>query len=110
MILGARQRRRITQILSPVIAAAVVAYFAYYTVEGERGLIALARLQADSAHAEEELAQLKKEREALELKVTSLRPDSIDLDRLDERTRGLLNDTRPDELIIKLPESPPGKP
>lgn len=110
MVLGARQRRRITQILSPVIAAAVVAYFAYYTVEGERGLIALTRLQAEAVRAEDDLAQLKKDREALELKVTSLRPDSIDLDRLDERTRSLLNDSRSDELIIKLPESPPAKP
>jgi|SRR5579859_2316371 len=110
MVLGARQRRRITQILSPVIAAAVVAYFAYYTVEGERGLIALARLQADSAGAEDDLARLKKEREALELKVMSLRPESIDLDRLDERTRTLLNDSRADELIIKIPESAPAKP
>ena len=87
-----------------VFAAALVGYFAYYTVEGERGLIALARLQTQEARAETEYATLKADREALELKVTSLRPDSLDLDRLDERTRLLLNDSRTDELIINLPK------
>ena len=95
MAMGTRARRRITQILGPVFAAAVVAYFAYYTVEGERGLIALTRLQGQAA------------REALQFKVTSLRPDSLDVDRLDERTRTLLNDSRGDELIINLPKNAP---
>jgi cell division protein FtsB len=103
MIFGTRLRRRTTQILGPVFAAAVVAYFAYYTVEGERGLIALTRLQAETIQAEADLAQLK--REALELKVVSLRPDSLDLDRLDERVRTLLNDSRPDEVIINVPKT-----
>jgi cell division protein FtsB len=105
MVMGTRQRRRITQILGPVFAAALVAYFAYYTVEGEKGLLALARLQANASHAEAALASLKSERAALELKVTSLRPDSLDIDLLDERSRTLLNDSRPDELIINLPNS-----
>jgi cell division protein FtsB len=105
MIFGTRLRRRTTQILGPVFAAAVVAYFAYYTVEGERGLIALTRLQAEAIQAEADLAQLKLQREALELKVVSLRPDSLDLDRLDERVRTLLNDSRPDELIINVPKT-----
>ena len=106
MVLGTRLRRRTTQILGPVFAAAVVAYFAYYTVEGERGLIALTHLQTEATQAEANLAQLKHQREALELKVVSLRPDSLDLDRLDERVRTLLNDSRSDELIINLPKTP----
>jgi cell division protein FtsB len=105
MLIEARLRRRASQILGPVFAAALVAYFAYYTVEGERGLLALTRLQAESTRAEAGYAAAKAEREALEFKVRSLRPDSIDLDRLDERTRVLLNDSRPDELIINLPKS-----
>ena len=104
MILGARQRRRIRQILWPVVGVALVGYFAYYTVEGERGLTALKSLQTETAQAEDALAKLKAERQALELKVTSLRSDSLDLDRLDERTRALLNDSRSDELIITLPD------
>lgn len=90
-----------------VVAAALVGYFAYYTVEGERGLIALTRLQSQEARLETESAALKADREALDLKVTSLRPNSLDLDRLDERTRLLLNDSRPDELIINLPKPQP---
>lgn len=103
--MGTRARRRITQILGPVFAAAVVAYFAYYTVEGERGLLALTRLQAQAGEAELAYQAVKAEREALEFRVTSLRPDSLDVDRLDERTRTLLNDSRHDELIILLPNS-----
>jgi cell division protein FtsB len=105
MAMGSRARRRVAQILGPVIAAAVVAYFAYYTVEGERGLIVLTRLQAEAGHAEASYAAIKAQREALEFKVTSLRPDSLDIDRLDERARALLNDSRSDELVINLPIS-----
>jgi cell division protein FtsB len=107
MAMGTRTRRRITQILGPVFAAAVVAYFAYYTVEGERGLITLTRLQGQAAHAEAAYSAIKAQREALQLKVSSLRPDSLDVDRLDERTRTLLNDSRGDELIINLPKLAP---
>ena len=88
-----------------MFAAAVVAYFAYYTVEGERGLIALTRLQAQAVQAEQAYSSVKAEREALEFKVTSLRQGSLDLDRLDERTRSLLNDSQHDEVIIILPNS-----
>ena len=105
MALGTRARRRITQILGPVFAAAVVAYFAYYTVEGERGLLTLTRLQAQAGEAELAYQSVKADREAMEFKVTSLRPDNLDVDRLDERTRALLNDSQHDELIILLPKS-----
>jgi len=107
MVIRTRLRRRIVHILGPVFAAAVVAYFAHYTVEGERGLIALTRLQAQSARAELALNALKDEHAALKLKVMSLRSDSLDIDRLDERTRTLLNDSQHDELIINLPKSAP---
>ena len=105
MALGTRARRRITQIIGPVFAAAVVAYFAYYTVEGERGLLALTRLRAQAGQADLAYQSVKAEREAMEFKVMSLRPGSLDVDRLDERTRTLLNDSRHDELIILLPNS-----
>ncbi len=106
MVLGSRRLRRITQLLGPVFAAALVADFAYYTVEGERGLRALTRLQTQAQRADAALAALKDQHAALQLKVLSLRPDSLDPDRLDERTRALLNDSRSDELIINLPNSP----
>jgi cell division protein FtsB len=105
MAIATRTRRRITQVLGPVFAASVVAYFAFYTVEGERGLIALTRLQAQEAQAEAKFAAVKADRDALQAKVVSLRPESLDKDRLDERTRALLNDSQPDELIINLPNS-----
>jgi cell division protein FtsB len=104
MAIATRTRRRITQVLGPVFAAAVVAYFAYYTVQGERGLIALARLQAQEAQAKVTYVSVKADRDALQARVMSLRPDSLDIDRLDERTRTLLNDSRADELIINLPK------
>jgi cell division protein FtsB len=105
MVIDTRLRRRASQILGPVVAALLVAYFAYYTVEGERGLLALTRLQAQSVQAEAAYTAARDERAALELKVRSLRSDSLDPDRLDERARTLLNDSRSDELIINLPGS-----
>jgi cell division protein FtsB len=102
-MITARTRRRILQVSWPVLAAAGVAYFAYYTVEGGHGLLALMRLQAQAGRSEDAFATVKAEHDAIQLKVMSLRPESLDRDRLDERTRALLNDSRSDELIINLP-------
>ena len=102
MVLRSRIRRQVFQVLGPVLAAILVGYFAFYTVEGERGLIVLKRLEAQAAQEGATLHAVKSQRQALEAKVVSLRPDSLDLDRLDERARLLLNNSRPNELIINF--------
>ena len=91
------------QIVAPLIGAVVVSYFAYYTVEGDRGLVRLGNLQKEVAEADGALRDLLGERETLERRARLLRPDNLDPDMLDERARQLLNAAHPDDLVIFLP-------
>lgn len=77
-----------------------MAYFAYHTVEGNRGVLAWARLNKEILAAEMELATVASERQALEHRVLLLRPDHLDPDMLEERARVMLNMGRADELVI----------
>ncbi|HYE00417.1 MAG TPA: septum formation initiator family protein [Alphaproteobacteria bacterium] len=98
--------RSLRQIVGPVVGASVVAYFAYHTVQGDRGLGQLTRLQSEVAEAEAVLAQVRGEREAMERRASLLRPDNLDPDMLEERARQLLNHAHPDDLVILLPGRP----
>lgn len=96
-------RRRSRQIVAPVLGACVIGYFAYHTVQGDRGLLAYMRLTGEVARAEATLAEVRAERETIEQRVRLLDPDSLDLDMLEERARKLLHRVRDDELVIFTP-------
>lgn len=95
--------RTVRQIVGPVIGVSVVAYFAYHTVHGDRGLVALTHLQSEVARAQATLDQVTGEREELERRASLLRPDNLDPDLLEERARVVLNQSHPDDLVILLP-------
>jgi len=95
--------RLLRQIVGPAAGIFVVAYFAYHTVQGDRGFIALSHLQNEVAEAERVLEQIRAEREQMEHRAALLRPDNLDPDMLEERARALLNHTHPDDLVILLP-------
>jgi cell division protein FtsB len=99
-----RLRRKLFQVLGPVFGACLVVYFAYYTVQGDRGLMTLTRLQIQAAKSEAQLATVQAQREELQRRVASLRPESLDIDRLDERARMILNYSHPDDLIVLAPK------
>lgn len=80
--------------------AMLFVYFLYVTVQGDRGIIAMLRLRNEQHNAEENLAQTRKERTALEARVKHLRPDSIDADLLDEEARRQLNMAKPNDLVV----------
>jgi len=84
--------------------AAIVGYFAYHAIQGDRGLIALSRLQGEIQQAEAVLATTRGERERLEHRASLLRPDNLDPDMLDERARAMLNFASPDDIVIPLPQ------
>lgn len=96
-------RRHGRQIVISLLAVGVIGYFAYHAVEGERGLRAYFAVKHETALAQAELAALRAERKILERRVMLLRPDSLDLDMLEERARAVLNLGHPDELVILLP-------
>lgn len=94
----------IRQAIMPALCACVVAYFAYYAIHGDRGLVAMKQIQGEIAQAEEVLNQLRTEREEMERRAQLLRGDGLDRDMLEERARLMLNFSNPRDVIVKLPK------
>lgn len=87
-------------VIPPLVGLALVAFFAWHTLHGTRGLIALAQTKEEIARARAELARLEAEQGRAERRVSSLRPGSLDRDTLDERARLMLNLASPEEIVI----------
>jgi cell division protein FtsB len=98
-------RRRARHVVGPFIGLTAVVYFAYHTVQGDRGLLAWWRLTQDIKQAEETLSQLEEVRDNLDHRAQLLRPDHLDADMLEERARLMLNMGRDDEVIVLRPRS-----
>ena len=92
--------RRSRQVVPQVMLACTLGYFAYHTVQGERGVLAWLRLEKELSVAEARVAVLERERTNLERRVGLLRPDSLDPDLLEERARALLNYGADDEVLV----------
>ena len=91
---------RFRHVLGPLIGLGTVVYFAYHTVEGERGVLAWMRLQDQISTAEMQLAKVSTDRQQLEHRVHLLRPDHLDPDMLEERARAMLNLGHEGEVVI----------
>jgi cell division protein FtsB len=96
-------RRQARSILGPVLGIALTGYFAYHLIEGDRGLMAWLRLTREIRAENANLEAVRMQREALDLKVSNLKPDHLDPDLLDERVRATLNLVAPDEIVIMQP-------
>jgi cell division protein FtsB len=93
-------RRRARHVAGPALVAALIGYFGFHAVQGEHGLIAWWRIAQQIERTQAALDETRGEREALERRVTLLRPESLDPDMLEERARIMLNLAHPDEVII----------
>jgi cell division protein FtsB len=91
------------QILAPVIFATLFGYFGYHLVNGDRGLLSMARLERETQIADQNLTEAETTRKIWERRVGELRNQSLDPDMLDERARSLLNYARKDDVIIFTP-------
>jgi cell division protein FtsB len=91
------------QILAPVIFATLFGYFGYHLVNGDRGLLAMARLEREVQIANQNLAEAETTKKIWERRVSALRNQSLDPDMLDERARALLNFARKDDVIVFTP-------
>lgn len=100
MILLHEMRKRARHIAGPVFAISVFGYFAYHSVQGDRGIIAWLQLEQQVEIAQATLEKVSRDRSALEHRARLLRPDNLDPDMLDERTRQVLSLVRPDEIVI----------
>jgi len=88
----------------PTLLALAIFYLGFHAVSGERGLYAWFR---ESRHLEQLQGELKAAvaaREAYDRKIRLLKPDSIDLDMLDEQARRSLGFAAPDEVVVLQPD------
>jgi cell division protein FtsB len=93
-----------TSIVALAICGALTAYFGYFALHGRHGLVSYVKVAQEVEYKEAELAQLLAERAALTRRVNSLKPQSLDLDLLEERARDALALSGPNELV--LPRKP----
>lgn len=91
---------RLNHILGPLTALLLMVYFGYHIVQGERGLFSWMRLRQKITESQEHLSKIQAEKETLEMRVSLLRPDSLDPDMLEERARKILNWGYPWEVVI----------
>ena len=104
MIVLREMRRRAKVLVAPVFGLALIGYFAYHLVEGDRGLRAWLRVIQELGRAKENLAAAAAERRALEHRVSHLRSDHVDPDLLDAQARKTLDVAAPDEIVIMQPD------
>ena len=91
---------RARYIIGPLLGALALVYFGYHVVQGDRGLITWVQRTQQIETATAELAALKDEHSRLAHRASLLRPESLDLDLLDERARAVLNFVRSDEVVL----------
>jgi cell division protein FtsB len=81
---------------------AAILYLGAHAVTGRQGLVAYVDLQAQERQLEQRVGELEEERTQLEARAARLRPETLDLDYLDERARITLAAGDSDELVFAL--------
>lgn len=102
MKLLAEIRTNFKESLPSIALASAVIYFTFHVLAGDRGLLELVSLNQKLVETQQELAQVTSQRESLEHQVYLLRPDSLDLDLLDERARSELGLADPNDIVLFL--------
>jgi cell division protein FtsB len=85
-----------------IALGAGILYLGAHAVTGRQGLVAYVDLQAQERALESRVASLEDEYADLEARAARLRPETLDLDYLDERARVTLAAGDSDELVFAL--------
>src|SRR5258706_5123277 len=96
-------RRQAKQVVVPVLGIALLVYFAYHAIQGDRGLFTWMALNQQLKQTHALANAVAAQRSELENRVERLSSASLDPDLLDERVRAMLNYARQDEVVIMLP-------
>jgi cell division protein FtsB len=100
MVVRTRWRSILTPIVFYLVLGVTSGYLVWGASNGEHGLKAEAKFNAEAEELRSELAGLKQERARWEHRVASLSPESVDRDLLDEEAHALLDRVGKDELVI----------
>jgi|AntRauTorckE6833_2_1112554.scaffolds.fasta_scaffold43795_2 cell division protein FtsB len=94
------QRHIIRQNFLPIIAFVLFCYFSFHILMGERSYLQLVSTEKKVETLAAEYERILEQRVALEDRVVRMRPGSIDLDLLEERSRHILGYVRENEDIL----------
>ncbi len=92
--------RAFTLAVLPAVSAAVIAYFGYYAVWGERGMLALSDTEARLGVQKERLAQAQADRHRLEHRISLMSAPSADPDLIEELARSQLMIGGPGQVSV----------
>jgi cell division protein FtsB len=95
-------KSRARQAAPQVLAACMVAYFAYHALHGDRGFYAWLMLKQEKAQTLATAERVAGQRAELEHRVGLLRREHLDPDLLEERAQAVLNYGMPSDHIIFL--------
>ncbi len=79
-----------------------MSYFAFFALFGQRSVGRLIKVQQEIATTQKDLDSIKAEHNELSQRVEHLRPQSLDLDLLDEQARKDLNLAHADEEVVLI--------
>jgi len=85
----------------PLVTAGFLGYFGFHAFSGSFGIWAMDRMEREAVRLDAQLDRLKQERAALERRVGTVQPSSLDADVVDVAARSALNLIRPDEVVIE---------
>ena len=99
-----RIKRSVTRffgaLILPALTVAVVSYFGSYAVWGERGLLALNKVQARLDAREAQLAQVAGDRARLAHRIALMEDGHADPDLVEELARSQLMDGAPNQVAV----------
>ena len=98
-MMNRKLKYQVSKLILPIVAFGLLFYIIYHILSGEHGWFAWRQLRGDLVEAQQSLAALEKEKASLEHRVQLLRPESLDLDMLDERVRAVLNNSDPNDIV-----------
>ncbi len=100
MVVRTRLRSIVLPIVFYLVLGVASGYLVWGALNGEHGLKAKLKADAEAEAVKTELAALREERARWERRVNALRPESVDRDLLDEEAHAKLDRVSKDEVVI----------
>jgi cell division protein FtsB len=100
MVVRTRLRSIVLPIALYLVLGVASGYLVWGASNGEHGLKAAEKFDAEAIELKAQLAGLRDQRTRWELRVASLKSESIDKDLLDEEAHALLDRVAKDEVVI----------
>ena len=103
MRIGVWIKRKTLAALPPVVLLALGGFFIWSATQGDRGSNGYVQRQQDQRAAQSQLTRAEQDFAAWERRVNALKDKGLQLDALDERVRGNLNLSDPNDIILLYP-------